>query len=171
MMLSKGALEMIAWCAAGCPLPSDERKPEPVRDDPVPDAPNDPAIIPADCIGALIDPDGGRYLPWGPRLSPEDVRLLRADLGAVITELATLEGWSRATLDEVLAGARWVSGATLVSDVGYFGQRLLVVRAEIDDRFGRRARVWRMEGFERRHYCAGCNGECIGTSKSCTRHA
>ena len=69
-MLSKGSLEMIAWCAAGCPLPGEQPKPDqpkaPVRIERARDATDDAVDIPDDCAGALIDPDsGGMFLAWG----------------------------------------------------------------------------------------------------------
>ena len=56
----------------------------------------------ADCEGALRNPDGGLYLPWGPYLSPVDLHRLRSELVAAIEALAHLEGWSRETISVIL---------------------------------------------------------------------
>jgi hypothetical protein len=150
-MLSKGALEMIAWCAAGCPLPGDEPKQDgtPVRVDPVPDAADD-ADYPADCTGALIDPDGGAFLPWGPYLSPDDVRRMRAELIGQIEELSGLECWPDSYRDEVLTAAVRGPLSALMPDLHHFTGRLSAARAESEAREALAARVWRLEGFDDR---------------------
>jgi len=58
------------------------------------DAANDPQAGPDVCVVALIDPDGGAYLPWGPYLATDNVRRLRAELFAMIDALAEAEAWT-----------------------------------------------------------------------------
>ncbi len=125
---------------------------------------------PDDCAGALIDPDsGGLYLPWARYMSSDDVRRMRTELVGLIDALAEAEGWPHKTLDDVMARAMRGPLADLVPNLEHFRVRLDAVRTEVDERVRRRATAWCYEGPDARRYCFGCNGECGGTSKSCTR--
>ena len=130
---------------------------------------NDPASIPADCVGALRDPDGGAYLPWGPYLSPDDVRRMRGDLVAMIEQLSTIEGWGRDHLDDVLTRAIRGPLADLLPNLHHFRERLKSARTAAEQEARRRAQAWRCEALDARGYCDGCDGSCIGTRRSCTR--
>lgn len=94
------------------------------------DAGHGPTNIPADCVGALHDPDGGLYLPWGPCLSAVDVHRMRAELIAMVEELSTLERWASAHRQDVLT--RVIRGplADLLPNIAYFRERLDATRAE-----------------------------------------
>jgi hypothetical protein len=149
-MLSKGSLEMIAWCKAGCPLPGDaprqaERDDKPVKIDRERDAANDPELVSADCVGALHDPDGGLYLPWGPCLSPDDVRRMRAELVGMIEELSGLECWPESLLDDVLGRAIRGPLADLMPNLAHFTERLTEARAESAARDALDRRTWRYD--------------------------
>ncbi|WP_206953354.1 hypothetical protein [Trinickia acidisoli] len=93
------------------------------------EAANDPASIPADCIGALQSADGGLYLPWGPYLSPDDARRMRAELVGMIEALADLECWPWAYRDEVLTAAVRGPLSALMPDLHHFTGRLTAARA------------------------------------------
>ncbi|CAJ9625238.1 hypothetical protein [Burkholderia pseudomallei] len=86
--------------------------------------------IPADCVGALRDPDGGLYLPWGARLSPDDVLAKRVELAELIEGLADYEGWSDAQRDDVLARATRGPLYDLLPNLAYFRERVIVAAAE-----------------------------------------
>ncbi|WP_124646292.1 hypothetical protein [Burkholderia sp. Bp8990] len=94
------------------------------------DAVHGPENIPADCVGALRDPDGGLYLPWGPCLSAVDVHRMRAELIAMVEELSALERWASAHRQDVLT--RVIRGplADLLPNIAYFRERLEAARAE-----------------------------------------
>ena len=96
----------------------------------------------ADCAGALRDPHGGLYLPWGPYLSPDDVRRMRADLAGMIERLSKLEGWPRALTDDVTDRAMRGPLADLLPNLAYFRERLDAAHAEAATRVAldRRAR-------------------------------
>ncbi|MFM0382845.1 TubC N-terminal docking domain-related protein [Paraburkholderia dipogonis] len=113
-------------------------------------ASNDSAPQPDDCAGALRDPDGGLYLPWGPYLGPDDVRRLRADLCALIECIAAREGWSRDHADDVLARAMRGPLTDLLPNLSHFNERIVTANAEQEARDALKARTWRMEGFDDR---------------------
>ncbi|WP_233831777.1 hypothetical protein [Paraburkholderia sp. ZP32-5] len=78
---------------------------------------------PADCSGALLAPDGGLYLPWGPYLSPDDVRRMRAELAELIEDLADSEGWPADHRNDVLSRAMRGPLADLLPNLAYFRER------------------------------------------------
>jgi hypothetical protein len=102
------------------------------------------------CAGALIDPDGGAYLPWGPYLSASDVRRMRADLAVLIEDLATLEGWPREHLDDVIGRAMRGPLHDLMPNLAHFHERTAAARAEHEASEAVKARSWRLEGFDNR---------------------
>jgi hypothetical protein len=77
----------------------------------------------ADCAGALRSCDGGLYLPWGPYLSPDDVRSLRAELVELIGDMADAEGWPASYRDEVLARALRGPLSDLLPNLAHFRER------------------------------------------------
>ncbi|MDG0025952.1 hypothetical protein [Trinickia sp. Y13] len=93
-------------------------------------AANDANAIPADCVGALRDPDGGLYLPWGPCLSIDDLRRMRAELVAMTEELCSLECWPKRYREDVLSRAICGPLADLMPNLAYFNERLSEARAE-----------------------------------------
>jgi hypothetical protein len=94
------------------------------------DAADDPASIPPDCVGALRDPEGGLYLPWGPYLLPGDVRRMRAELVELIEALAALERWPLSTFDDVISRAMRGPLVDLLPNLAHFRECLEVARAE-----------------------------------------
>ncbi|HDR9799307.1 TPA: hypothetical protein QDC59_002899 [Burkholderia cenocepacia] len=94
----------------------------------------DRAEIPPDCVGALVDPDsGGLFLPWGSRLSADDVRRLSAELVGAIETLASMEHWPHELLDDMLGRAIRGPLADLLPNVSYFRERLEAAHAELAD--------------------------------------
>ena len=106
-MLSKGAQEMMAWCAAGCPLPDDPVKKGPEKR--AADAANVPRDIPAN-----------------------EVDRSRAELVAMLKELARIEDWPRSFLREIIAMGLNQSVDGLMGDLDYFRDRLTAARAGDD---------------------------------------
>jgi hypothetical protein len=86
--------------------------------------------VDADTAGALLHPDGGAYLPWGPRLSAEDVRQFRAELVGLIEELSDREYWRRERLDSVRDRAMRGPLSDLMPNLHYFRERLVELDAE-----------------------------------------
>ncbi|WP_155687518.1 hypothetical protein [Burkholderia cepacia] len=88
------------------------------------------AEIPPDCVGALRDPDGGLYLPWGPCFSVDDVRRMRTELIGMVEELSALECWASSYRENVLT--RVIRGplADLLPNIAYFRERVEAARAE-----------------------------------------
>lgn len=127
----------------------------------------DPAGIPDDCVGALHDLDGGLFLPWGPHLSPDDVRKVRAELITIIEALSALECWASAYRDDVLTRAIRGPLADLLPNISYFRERLEAARAATSARAALEMRSWRFEDLANRRYCNNCDGSCFGTSKRC----
>lgn len=111
---------------------------------------SEPACIPDDCIGALLDSDGNPYLPWAPHLASEDVRRLRAELIDMIEDLATLEGWPRETLVDVMGRAVRGPLYDLMPNVAHFRERMDTIRTEQALREALNRRTWRGEGFDDR---------------------
>ncbi|WP_235012433.1 TubC N-terminal docking domain-related protein [Caballeronia catudaia] len=93
--------------------------------------------------GALIDPDGGAYLPWGPYLSSADVVRMRAELAEAIEDLADWEDWIPAYRDEILSRAMRGPLSDLLPNLAYFGERVRELNAEAEARFLMRRRSWR----------------------------
>jgi hypothetical protein len=85
----------------------------------------------ANCAGALMAPDGGAYLPWGPYLSRDDLRALRCELSQKIEGLAEVECWDEQHLDDVLKRAMSGPLSALLPDLHYFTARLAVATAEV----------------------------------------
>ena len=130
-------------------------------------AAHDPASIPADCVGALHDPEGGLFLPWGAHLSPDDVRTVRAELITIIEALSALECWASAYREGVLRRAIRGPLADLLPNISYFRERLEAAHAEAAARAALEMRSWRLEDLAGRHYCDSCDGSCLGTEKRC----
>ncbi|WNC90517.1 hypothetical protein RI103_03895 [Paraburkholderia sp. FT54] len=114
------------------------------------EAANDPAPIPADCIGALQSADGGLYLPWGPYLAPDDVHQMRAELIDMIETLADMEHWDAGRRYDVLTRAIRGPLADLLPNLAHFNERLTAARAEAEARAALDRRTWRLEGFDDR---------------------
>ncbi|MFL9907351.1 hypothetical protein [Paraburkholderia sp. RL17-337-BIB-A] len=102
-------------------------------------------MIPVDCIGALQSADGGLYLPWGPCLSPGDVKRMRGELVALIEELADLEQWDSGRRDDVLTRAIRGPLADLMPNLHHFNERLSEARAEAAARDAMDRRTWRFD--------------------------
>jgi hypothetical protein len=73
----------------------------------------------ADCAGALT-PDGGAYLPWGPYLSPADVRRMRGELFDMIDERCRFEGWSSELRHDTMTRAMRGPLSDLMPNLAYF---------------------------------------------------
>ena len=94
-----------------------------------------------DYVG-VQDHGGELFLPWGPTLTVDDVRRLRAELAAMIGELATLEGWPRSLLDEIMVRATVGPLSDLLPNHGYFTARLAAAHDEVKARAVLAARAW-----------------------------
>lgn len=127
----------------------------------------DGGSIPDDCIGALREPEGGLYLPWGPHLPPDDVCTMRAELIAIIEVLSALECWASAYRDDVLTRAIRGPLADLLPNISYFRERLEAARAATSARAALKMRSWRFEDLGDRSCCDSCDGSCFGTAKRC----
>lgn len=110
------------------------------------DAANDPQAGPDVCVVALIDPDGGAYLPWGPYLATDNVRRLRAELFAMIDALAEAEAWTPERYADTMDRAANEPLADLLPNVEYFNAKLIEPRAEAGAVALLAARSWRYEG-------------------------
>jgi hypothetical protein len=99
--------------------------------------------VPSDCVGALRHPDGGLYLPWGPKLSADDVQAMRAELIAMIEELSALERWPDQFRDDVLTRAIRGPLSDLLPNRAYFAKRVERARVVPAARELAAARVWR----------------------------
>ncbi|TCK44103.1 hypothetical protein B0G84_2454 [Paraburkholderia sp. BL8N3] len=86
----------------------------------------------SDCGGLPVE--DGPFFPWGPYLSPDDVRQLRDELRATVDELAAREGWPLAHQDEILSLSMNGSLANLLRDLAHFGARLRERRAQAAER-------------------------------------
>ncbi|CAE6747380.1 hypothetical protein [Paraburkholderia domus] len=104
----------------------------------------------ADYSGALHSLDGGLYLPWGPYLSPDDVRRMRGKLVAMIEQLADMEHWDAGRRDDVLTRAIRGPLADLMPNIHRFNARLSEARAEAESRAALDRRTWHGEGFDDR---------------------
>jgi hypothetical protein len=102
----------------------------PLNTPPAREVANDPETASDECFGALIVPDGGAYLPWGPYLSPDDVRLMRGELAGMIEQLSTLEGWASERLADTIARAVRGPLSDLMPNLAHFNERLNVSRVE-----------------------------------------
>ncbi|WP_233864003.1 hypothetical protein [Paraburkholderia adhaesiva] len=114
------------------------------------EAANDPQAEPDNCAGALIDPDGGPYLPWGPYLEADNVRRLRAELFAMIDALARAEAWTPARYADTMDRAANGPLADLLPNIDHFHAKLTERRAEAEAAALLAARSWRLEGLEDR---------------------
>lgn len=83
-----------------------------------------------DCVGALRDPEGGLYLPWGPHYSPDELRQLRGELLDTINTLASLEHWPQNTFDLIVTSAMRGPLYDLMPNLHHFRTRLAEARAE-----------------------------------------
>lgn len=77
-----------------------------------------------DCVGALRDPDGGLYLPWGPYLDTEQLMAIQRTLFEIVDELAKLEHWPDDVYDIIAQTIGRQPISTLKPDLVYFRQRL-----------------------------------------------
>jgi hypothetical protein len=105
----------------------------------------------ADCAGALIDPDGGAYLPWGPYLSSKDMLTMRDELVALIDEPAARERWDAPRLNDVMSRALRGPLGDLLPNLHYFRERLEVLKAQEAAREAKERLSWRLDGFDDRH--------------------
>jgi hypothetical protein len=94
--------------------------------------------------------DGGAFLPWGPYISASDVSRLRAELAEMIEDLAALEGWAREHLNDVICRAMRGPLYDLFPNVAHFRERVAAARGEHDATETKKARSWRLDGFENR---------------------
>jgi len=117
------------------------------------------------CTGWPLDEDSGApFAPWGPYVTPAMLDGWRHTLRELVAELATLEEWSDAQRERITHFVEHQPAlATLRDDIFYFTQRLSEARRGVE-----RPKGWACEGLADRQYCSGCNGECIGTRRSCT---
>ncbi|CAE6700462.1 hypothetical protein R69927_03270 [Paraburkholderia domus] len=113
---------------------------------PAGEAANDPPAAPDGFAGALVDPDGGAYLPWGPYLSPADVQRMRGVLFDMIDELCRFEGWSDERRHDTMTRALRGPLSDLWPNIEYFGGKVRECRAEAEARALLAARSWRYEG-------------------------
>ena len=146
-MLSKGARDMIAWCAAGCPLPGEAARADfgHSLDDEADGSFAD------DCIGALVHPESrAAYLPWNARPASADVRRMLDELRVMIGELATLECWPLERHNEILSRAMRGPLADLMPNFWYFSRRIAEKHAEAAAHEILAARTWRGEGLDDR---------------------
>lgn len=109
------------------------------------DAATDARPPPDDCVGALHDPDGGLYLPWGPSFTADNVRVMRAELVWIIEHLAELEAWPDEHREDVLSRAIRGPLSDLLPNIAYFKQRLTEVTAEAAARDAADKRNWRYD--------------------------
>lgn len=93
---------------------------------------DDLQIGPDLCAGSVIHPDGGAYLPWGPYLAADNVRRLRAELFAMIGELAHVEAWCCELHDEIMSRAANGPLSDLLSIFGVFEDALADIRAALE---------------------------------------
>ncbi|MCG5073039.1 hypothetical protein [Paraburkholderia tagetis] len=154
MAFEPGTQRIIAWTKAGCPLPGEAAYDTFMREHgdhastarAAPHAVQHTAADPAQASasgGALRSRSGGLYLPWGPYLSADDVHHLRADLAGMLEDLATLEGWPRELLDDVMARAMRGPLADLLPNLHYFRERLKAMRAQVAARDEAARHSWR----------------------------
>jgi hypothetical protein len=108
-------------------------------------AASDAENVPDDCIGALRDPDGGLYLPWGPYVDPDQVKAMQRELFDVVDELAKLEHWPDSDYDHVVTCIERQPISTLRPDLAYFTERLRVAQAEKATREATSRRAWRFD--------------------------
>lgn len=98
------------------------------------------------CAGALVDPDAGAYLPWGPYLSPADVQRMRGELFDMIDELCRFEGWSLERRHDTMTRAVCGPLSDLLPNIEYFHAKVSERRAEAEAAALLAARSWRFEG-------------------------
>jgi hypothetical protein len=111
------------------------------------------APAPSATGGALRSRSGGLYLPWGPYLTPDDVRRMRAELALMLGYLEELEAWPRELLDDVMARAMRGPLADLLPNLHYFRERLTAVRAQVAARNEAARCAWRAhEDLTKRGY-------------------
>ncbi|WP_322008282.1 TubC N-terminal docking domain-related protein [Paraburkholderia tropica] len=91
-------------------------------------AANAPIPTTDDCVGALRDPDGGPYLPWGPYIDREQLAVMQRDLLAAVEELARRESWPDEYFDHVVYCIERQPISTLRPDLAYFNERLRIAR-------------------------------------------
>jgi len=109
---------------------------------------------------------GAPFCPWGPRVTSVMLDAWRRELRELVAELARAEAWSEAQREHIMYRVeRQPALASLRDDISYFRERLAAVRRGVPEP----PNVWRCEGLDARHYCAGCNGACIATRQRCTR--
>ncbi|MBB5409471.1 hypothetical protein HDG34_003413 [Paraburkholderia sp. HC6.4b] len=104
------------------------------------------ADVADDCAGALIAPNGGAYLPWGPYLAAYNVRRLRGELFAMVDEVARAERWTHERYADTMRRAANGPLADLLPNIEYFHAKMIECRADIEARALLEARSWRYEG-------------------------
>ncbi|WP_233863024.1 hypothetical protein [Paraburkholderia adhaesiva] len=156
MALEPGTQRVIAWTKAGCPLPGEAAYDEFMRQrdgssaagvqPTTPETARSESATPSPrevSDGALRSRSGGLYLPWGPYLSADDVRRMRAELVAMLEELSTLERWPRELLDDTMARAIRAPLADLLPNLHYFRARLKAMRVQAATSAEVANRTWR----------------------------
>jgi hypothetical protein len=98
---------------------------------------------PEDCAGALQSADGGFYLPWGPYLTADNIRVMHVELVWIIEHLAQLEVWPEEHREDVLSRAIRGPLSDLLPNLHHFNQRLTEANAAAAARVAVHARTWR----------------------------
>ena len=83
-------------------------------------------------------------VPWGPSLSADDVRRMRAELVGMIETLADMENWDEGRRDDVLTRAIRGPLADLLPNLAHFNERLAAARADAEARRIADARAYRV---------------------------
>ena len=119
------------------------------------------------CAGWPRDEQSGApFCPWGPRVTSAMLNAWRCELRELVAELARAEAWSDEQHEHIMYRIEHQPGlASLRDDISHFRDRLTAERRGAPEA----PNVWRCEGLDARHYCAGCNGACIATRQRCTR--
>ncbi|KVH77576.1 hypothetical protein WJ41_05070 [Burkholderia ubonensis] len=87
-----------------------------------------------DHVGIFRTADVGLFLPWGPRLSPDDVQRILFELAELIDNVADSEGWSFDHRADVMRRAKRGPLADLLPNLAYFRERMGEIFAERDAR-------------------------------------
>ncbi|MBW9107770.1 hypothetical protein [Paraburkholderia phenoliruptrix] len=98
-----------------------------------------------ECDGALQSEDGGFYLPWGPYLTADNIRVLRVELVWIIEHLADLEAWPEEHREDVLTRAIRGPVSDLLPNIAHFKERLTEANAEAAARDAADKRTWRFD--------------------------
>ena len=79
--------------------------------------------------GLPVDPDGGAFTPWYPRVTPAQLAAWRSELWASVAELADLEQWSDSTRDEIAYCLDCGPASAVRDDLVHFRERLTQARS------------------------------------------